>query len=104
MIFFLSAGAQPIRVRAFAICNTLEKFFAQAHRARLFTQQSSLGRLLEVSILGSRGDTTTMEIAVDDQEDFRDFVRELSGASCWKMMGVGIIEGECKVEVRLQTS
>lgn len=101
LMVFLPEIPHLARARAFGICNTLEKFFAQAHQGRLFTQRSSLGRLLGVKILGS-GDLT-MGIAEGDQEDFQDFVRELSSAACWKMTDLGI-EGDCKVEVRLQTS
>jgi hypothetical protein len=98
-IVFLPQPPCKPRVRAFGICNTIERFFAQAYQAKLFAHEGSLGRLLEIKI------STVAEaigIADGDKEDFDDFVQELKKAPCWKRKEDGSVEGECKVEVRLQ--
>jgi hypothetical protein len=82
LVTFLPEPPHKTQVRAFGICNTLEKFFAQAHQGKLFARQSSLGHLLEVKISGVE---ETMWIVEGETEDFEDFVREMKGASCWKV-------------------
>lgn len=99
MIVFLPIKSHQPRIREFGICNTLEKFFAQAYQAKLFAQTGSLGRLLEVKIGGV---TEPRGIAEGDKEDFEDFVRALTRAPCWRTTGAELA-GDCKVEVRLQT-
>jgi hypothetical protein len=100
LVTFLPEHPHKPRVRAFGICNTLKKFFAQAHQGKLSARQSSLGLLLDVKISGVE---ETMGIAKVDNEDSEDFVREMKRASCWKTTEAGV-EGDCKVEVRLYTS
>ena len=97
-VIFLPEQPHKTRVRDFGICNTLDKFFAQAYQAKLFAQKGSLGRLLEIKISGL---DEAIGIVEGDQEDFQDFVRDLKRAPCWKLTEAGM-DGECKVEVRLQ--
>jgi hypothetical protein len=95
MITFIPEDSSRRRIRAFAVCNTLNKFFRQAYQAGLFKQNGNLGRLLNVNFVRTN---QPLGIAEGDEEDFKDFVRQLEKEPCWKMRGVG----DCKVEVRLQ--
>jgi hypothetical protein len=99
VIIFSPQPPYKARPRIFAMCNTLEKFFAQALQGKIFSQQGNLGRLLEVKIYGVG---EPVGISEGDDEDFRDFVDVLKQAACWKKTDLGI-EGECKVDVRLKT-